>query len=139
MASLACDVGLGSDRMRLPDAGAETRGFAQRFLYANAAGTLVHDPTVRATAGSEAPGWRTAALGDERTRIVWDRFDGEAVERPASRADRVVSVLVEAPDRNAAWMQANRIDADALFGIEQAPPTTYAPRHPIWPIGEPIA
>ena len=125
--------------IELPDAGAVTRGVAQRFFYAGAAGRLERIAGARSDDPFASGGWRAVPFGEVAQQIVWDRDSGEDVLRPRSRRDRVCSVLVAREDRNAAWMAANRIDPEALFEIEEPFRETRATSAPIWPIGEPIA
>lgn len=135
---LGLDLALGESRDVSPSPGATTRGFAQRFFYATSHGRLEPPPPPTSIGGPEDPsptaqGWRSVPLAGDGTRLEWDRATGDAVERPRSSEDRVARALVEADDRNAAWMRANEIDPDAVFVIReprQEPATTPLP--PLW-------
>lgn len=125
-----------------PAGGDTTRGFAQRFCYATANGPLA-DPCAGLETGtssaSGAPGgrWETRALDEARVEIVLDRHFGEVVERPGRPEDRVASILVEAADRNTAWMRANEIEADAVFRVDEPKPEPRTTVPPIWPMAPP--
>ncbi|GEM_PF-5222446 len=138
-ADLRVDLALGSPSDETIDPGAITFGFAQRFFYANAQGRI-ETPGAGPDAGGDDPiaagrHWRTVALTHETVRLEWDRRPGDEVERPRSHEDRVARALVEADDRNAAWMRANEIDADSVFQVRETrrePPMTTRP--PLWPM-----
>ena len=119
--------------------GDTTRGFAQRFCYATANGPLV-DPRAGLEAGTSGPEggqWETRALGEARVEIVLDRHFGDVVERPGRPEDRVASILVEAADRNTAWMRANEIEPDSVFRVDEPKPAPRTTVPPIWPMAPP--
>ncbi|MEM9174179.1 MAG: hypothetical protein AAGC67_03020 [Myxococcota bacterium] len=142
-AALSLDLALEGSVTLDADPGAITRGFAQRFFYASAAGRLeaptrpdvARDAEAVASSADRPAGWRALPLSGERTRLEWDRALGDAVERPRCAEDRVARALVEAGDQNGAWMRANELDPDAVFRIRASRPTpTTTQRPPLWPM-----
>ncbi len=137
---LALDLVLGASGHPETSPAAVTRGFAQRFFYATAQGRIEPPPPPVPSSGADsarptASGWRSVPLAGDGVRLEWDRAIGDPVERPRSSRDRVARALVEADDRNAAWMRANELDPDAVFRVrEPREHPVGRSRSPLWPI-----
>ena len=120
VADLECAVAIGSGCRPSCDPAGLRRGYAIRFFYADSDGCL------RFSTDSEdrrfdtsSHSWNTVAMPAFRTQIEWEKEPNALVNRPRSVSDLVVCALVEAEDRNHAWMRCNEIDRSTLFAVEE--------------------
>jgi len=122
VAELDCAIAMGQSCQLDREPGALTRGYAIRFFYASVDGRLSRsaDSEARSLEAS-AQHWRAIEMPPFRTLVEWEREIGAPVKRPRSVSDLVACALVEAEDRNHAWMRCNEIESSALFTIQESP------------------
>lgn len=121
VAELDCAIATGRPSQLGPEPGALTRGYAIRFLYADSDGCLDRPKESELqTLDSTSHHWQAIQMPAHRTHIEWEKKLNAPLRRPRSVSDLVVCVLVEAEDRNRAWMRCNEIEGSSLFTVRQS-------------------